>query len=311
MTSLRVDTSGLTRAPEPPARAASARAFAESTGGALLEAVPDFAAALRRFRVEGTDDGCLLVEGLPHDTGLPPTGESAAKASGWSEAWLSAAGLALGQPLAFGAIKKGALFHDNFPRPDKVGVVASGNPETDLGLHTELHYHSVPPAWLLLFCLVPDRHGEAATGVASWRRAAKKADLELVRDLRRPEFRVSTDLAFRRLGSPETLAEPVPVLSGHPDDEHLHYDAELTVGTTPRATAALARLDTLLREHLVEFRLRAGDLLVIDNRRTSHARTRFRAYFDGRDRWLQRTYVVDPDSLTSDERATWTTNRLP
>jgi L-asparagine oxygenase len=36
---------------------------------------------------------------------------------------------------------------------------------------------------------------------------------------------------------------------------------------------------------------RGRDLLVIHNRKCAHARSRFEAGFDGRDRWLQRVYV--------------------
>ncbi len=35
-----------------------------------------------------------------------------------------------------------------------------------------------------------------------------------------------------------------------------------------------------------------GCLLVLDNRRCVHARSDFKAYYDGRDRWLQRMAVV-------------------
>jgi serine/threonine protein kinase len=38
-------------------------------------------------------------------------------------------------------------------------------------------------------------------------------------------------------------------------------------------------------------RLGAGDLLVVNNRKCAHARSRFAAKFDGTDRWLQRVYV--------------------
>ena len=46
--------------------------------------------------------------------------------------------------------------------------------------------------------------------------------------------------------------------------------------------------------------LEAGDLLVVDNRRAVHGRSEFRARFDGTDRWLQRTFVVD--DLAADRR---------
>jgi L-asparagine oxygenase len=38
-------------------------------------------------------------------------------------------------------------------------------------------------------------------------------------------------------------------------------------------------------------RLKSGQALLINNRKGLHARTRFGAGYDGRDRWLQRTYI--------------------
>ncbi len=44
----------------------------------------------------------------------------------------------------------------------------------------------------------------------------------------------------------------------------------------------------IVGQHLIE----PGSLLLIDNRRCVHARSDFKAYYDGRDRWLQRMAVV-------------------
>ena len=39
-------------------------------------------------------------------------------------------------------------------------------------------------------------------------------------------------------------------------------------------------------------KLQAGDLLIIDNRKTAHARSQFTARFDGSDRWIQRAFAI-------------------
>ena len=64
------------------------------------------------------------------------------------------------------------------------------------------------------------------------------------------------------------------------------------VGTDAEAQAALDRLGRAVRAHATAVVLEAGDLLVIDNHRVVHARSPFHARFDGRDRWLQRAFVV-------------------
>ena len=57
--------------------------------------------------------------------------------------------------------------------------------------------------------------------------------------------------------------------------------------------------------------LDAGDLLVIDNRRAVHGRSKFRARFDGTDRWLQRTFVVDELATIADRRGSVITTQFP
>ncbi len=49
-------------------------------------------------------------------------------------------------------------------------------------------------------------------------------------------------------------------------------------------------------------KLRPGELLIIDNRRAIHARSGFKAYYDGEDRWLQRIYVVRDLVTTNEEQ---------
>ncbi len=67
----------------------------------------------------------------------------------------------------------------------------------------------------------------------------------------------------------------------------VHYRSLTTAGE-----AALAQLEAVLELPEVQtcIRLAPGDMLLLDNRRTAHARSAFAARFDGRDRWLQRLW---------------------
>ena len=48
----------------------------------------------------------------------------------------------------------------------------------------------------------------------------------------------------------------------------------------------------------------------VDNRRAVHGRSEFRARFDGTDRWLQRTFVVDDLATIADRRGSVITTRF-
>ena len=86
--------------------------------------------------------------------------------------------------------------------------------------------------------------------------------------------------------------EPHAVLSGAPDDPDLRVDLAATSPLTQRAAAALATLAVLVDETAQTFQLNSGDLAIVDNRVTVHGRTAFTPRYDGRDRWLQRTFVL-------------------
>jgi L-asparagine oxygenase len=51
-------------------------------------------------------------------------------------------------------------------------------------------------------------------------------------------------------------------------------------------------LQGCLAEHALTHQLVPGDLAVVDNRVTVHGRTAFTPRYDGRDRWLQRTFAA-------------------
>jgi alpha-ketoglutarate-dependent taurine dioxygenase len=58
------------------------------------------------------------------------------------------------------------------------------------------------------------------------------------------------------------------------------------------AKAALEELHRQVNLNLSQVVLERGDLLLIDNFRAVHGRRAFPARFDGRDRWLIRSYLV-------------------
>ena len=119
--------------------------------------------------------------------------------------------------------------------------------------------------------------------------------------LRRPAFRTAVDESFG--GEPGVPYGPArPILGGPDERPWLCWDEELTTGDTEAAAAALAELRRVVAERRREVVLAAGDLLIVDNRRCVHGRRPFDARFDGTDRWLQRTFVVDSLAPSAGER---------
>ena len=81
------------------------------------------------------------------------------------------------------------------------------------------------------------------------------------------------------------------VLSGDDEDPDLCYDEAATRATTVAGEIALAVLTEAIRLRCDGIRLGHGDLAIVDNRVTMHGRSPFTPRYDGRDRWLQRTFA--------------------
>lgn len=266
--------------------------FVEAAARAGRSFAPDLEDALATFLDDPGPAGALLLRGVPVG-GVPATPATPTRPTGKdlrSELALLAVARRLGQPVGYRPEHGGSIVQNLVPTRADVGRQTSTSSGVDLAFHTETAFHPYGPRYLLLLCLKGDP--AAATTLASIDDLLPGLRPSTIAALRRPEFRTAVDESFGGVpGLPYGPARPV---LGAPDEAPwLCWDAELTVGETPEAAAALAELAAVVTERQREVVLAAGDLLIIDNTRCVHGRRPFRARFDGTDRWLQRTFVVE------------------
>ncbi len=248
--------------------------------------------ALAEFARDAGPSGALLVRGVP--TGAVPTTPASPTAPTakdlTSELILLAVARELGQPVGYRPEHGGALVQNLLPVQATAATQTSTSSAVDLEFHTETAFHPHRPHYLLLSCLRSD--GAAKTYLCSIRELLGELDPEVCRVLFERRFRTRVDESFG--GTPEMApGPPVAVLSGNPDAPVLVFDAELMFGTDPEAAEALTVLRAAAMARRLAVVLEPGDLLVIDNHACIHGRSSFAARYDGTDRWLQRSFVVD------------------
>ena len=271
-------------------------AFAFEAKLAFHELPQPLRRVLVEFAHQGNLDGALLLRGFPPDPEIPPTpsrsGERVVKATHASELWLCATAAALGEPVGYLQEKQGSIFQDVFPTAGNADKLSSESSSILLDFHTEIAFHPFMPDYILLYGLRQDPEREARTIFASVRRffhLLEPADKDtLFANL----FRTGIDYSFGNTGQQRGAGPLVSVLYGDRLDPYLRYDLDLMVGQTPAARRALEVVRELVVDVKREVAIEPGSLLVIDNRRAVHARSMFKASFDGRDRWLQRLAVV-------------------
>lgn len=264
------------------------RELVTEAGIALQNVDPNIWEALHTFRHNGC--GSLLLRDLP--TGMlgptPSTPSEPGVKDRISEIVLTAISLALGEPVGYLPEQGGDLIQNILPVAENAEHQISTSSKVELMFHTEAAFHPHRPRFLLLLCLRGDP--EAGTTLANLNDICDRLGRRELAVLSEPRFRTRVDESYldrrsRRFGPSRPVVQP----GGRPS---LCFDADLMRGTDPEAAATLARIGQAAvdAQHVVY--LRAGDLLIVDNRTAVHGRTPFTPRYDGTDRWVQRAFVV-------------------
>lgn len=151
-------------------------------------------------------------------------------------------------------------------------------------MHTELAFVDNPPEYLMLFCARADRERVAETHLYDSRHA-----LDI---LTRDEYYLLTKNIYR-FGLDANITDdveekkPFPIFDAS-TSRLLRYDIDLYQPVSQEYDQAYDALTQALLDMRISVRLRPGQLIVIDNKRIVHSRSKFKANYDGEDRWLKR-----------------------
>ncbi|MBG7698140.1 TauD/TfdA family dioxygenase [Streptomyces sp. MC1] len=246
---------------------------------------------LRDFRRDSGPAGTLLVRGLPVDEAelpdTPSVGGSVQRTASVPAAVLLMVAAGLGDPAAFRPEKTGALVQDVVPVPGQEDFQGNAGSAL-LSFHTENAFHPHRPDFVMLLCLRADHERVAGLRTGCIRQTLPLLSEESRAALWGEEFVTAAPPSFGAAGA----ASPHAVLTGAAEDPDVRVDFAATRATTDRGRAALAELAELFDLTARTVRLEPGDLAIVDNRVTVHGRTAFRPRYDGRDRWLQRSFVL-------------------
>lgn len=264
--------------------------------------------AILHFRRAPNRYGFLLLRNLPIGTSLPETPRdgrrSPKKLTKTSELVLTLAMLLLGEPIAYADEKEGALIQDICPVPGQENKQENTG-STFLEFHTEDGFHPFKPDYIGLLCLRGDRDGLCQTATASIRNVMHLLPSTALTLLRQPMFRLRISSSFGAADfTPETTfySRQVPVLTGSMAEPDMCIDFFLMEAMNEPCRWALDVLKEALIKVTFAHRMEPGDLMIIDNRMAAHARTGFTPRYDGKDRWLQRMFVIQDLRKTSFSR---------
>ncbi|RDJ97512.1 TauD/TfdA family dioxygenase [Paraburkholderia lacunae] len=246
-----------------------------------------------RFQSHGNDDGFLSITGWPLDEDTLPATPDCTPAPVDRplldmEAWIALISAALGKATGYRENRAGSVLQDVYPIRD-AHVLTANNYQTELRYHTEMAYHVEQPDYLVIGCSRADHAHVARTLIASVRKVARQLDEDHRRLLRSVPLPWHVDLAFRGGTDPDPVTHLLLLTE---DDDVLRYDrALIRPSEAGQAREALLAFSAAVDHLASSIRLRPGDIIIVDNYRTAHARTPFAPQFDGTDRWLNRIFV--------------------
>lgn len=274
-----------------PAGDVDAEAFVTAAARFAAGLPEEILGAIARFRAESHPSGALLLRGLPiGEVPATPAEPTAATAKdGTSERTLIGIATLLGEPVGYRPELGGRLVQNLVPTRANQHRQTSTSSAVPLLFHTETAFHPYRPAYLALLCLRGDP--AADTTLSSIHEVWPRLSARTQDVLFEPRFRTAIDESFLN-GRENVLGAPMPVLRDR-QQPTMVFDEDLMVGMDPEASAALAELGAATSAYHARVNLKAGDLLVIDNARAVHGRSPYAPRFDGSDRWLQRTFVID------------------
>lgn len=249
---------------------------------------------LLNFRLFGNKKGFMTLENLPIGD-IPPTPQSRdhlCKPDDSSERLLLQATALLGEPVGYLQESDGCIVNNFFPQQAHSRGATSDSFDTELDLHTENAFHAVLPDYLVLLCLRQDPDAEAVTYIASIERILERLTFEEQSFFLTEPYNFLSDYGPTEKNQRIDINRHQTVLYGDPDAPFFRFDPQFMLAFSSRAQHLMDKLRAIAWEVVEPVRLNRGDMLIIDNRRTAHARSPFSARFDGSDRWIQRAFAI-------------------
>lgn len=258
--------------------------------------------ALRRAGINPVLDSCarhlnsggaFLIRGIDYGD-IPPT--SAARAMHTSpipEALVAGITQVLGCKLVGYEdqlkLNTHLLFHDI--RPVKGGREGA-NGGGGLGMHMDMGFRpDIRPNFLILACLREGIDKRVLTPLVD----SKSLYRSLLERFPEDE-KVLRDPGSYDIRSPETSGSykvDTPLLTGCGENVAVHLRLDRMRPLNEDARRALDHVQQLVHENEHGIHFEGGDLLVVNNHRVLHRRSKVQSSYDGRDRFLIRAYAKD------------------
>ncbi|MEI5640037.1 MULTISPECIES: TauD/TfdA family dioxygenase [unclassified Pseudoalteromonas] len=244
---------------------------------------------LLEFKFKGGEYSYLLIQNLPLQEGLRDTPltkrEIKGKERDFAALLQSIISVSLGYVYNFKDKITSGLVDDIYPiKKDSCKQV--GTNSVFLEWHIEDGFHETKADYVTLLCLRDDPEVKTYLMPANHLELTGKERKQLSLS----DYLIWEDITFVNDG--DLRSTRVRVLDGTKDPEIVYDPAYMEACSDASAQALAAVKKSIDKGHLT-LTLAEGEMLIFDNRRVVHSRNAYNPKFDGKDRWLLRTLVVE------------------
>ena len=244
---------------------------------------------LKSFLDENVIDDIVIIQNLPYDRNIitPNDNKSFIGETLMLARCQSIINEFIGEMVSYEAEADGRLFQDMVPNKKLMETQTSLGSKTELELHTEQAFSELRPDFLSLACLKGDKNAKTYyLHVDDIINNLNQNDVEL---LEKELWSIGVDLSFVLNGCSGEIRGPISIMK----DKHLVFDQDLMIGTNEGSKRVIERIINIYFKHRKYYILAPGDALIINNHKLLHGRSKFEPKFDGNDRFIIRSFIVN------------------
>jgi len=184
--------------------------------------------------------------------------------------------------------QNGYVIYDIFPIKGMEHSLTGANSKSSLSFHSDGSTHPILTSdFLILYCPKPDP--AACNHIALLPDLLAQMPGELFQMLSQPHFAHQVDVELAVENKDSFIIQPIIMKEG--SELIIKYDGDLVTGMDKASENAIRQLNTLIQKTALEVHNQANTILVLNNKKSVHARSAFQPRFDGTDRWLQSAFV--------------------
>ena len=248
---------------------------------------------LEKFTKSGDEYGALLIRNLPNDTFVITPKDNKEHIG---ETTILARIQALfneymGHMVSYEAEGDGYLFQDMVPNKELINTQTSLGSNVELELHTEQAFSDYRPDYLSLACIKGNKH--AYTFFLHVNQIIEQMTDEEIRYLEKKKWKIGVDMSFALNGCDFAARGPLSILKYNGQHYDLVFDQDLLMGMSITSSKMIGEIVDIYYKCRNGYVLQPGEILMLDNNKVVHGRSPFQPNFDGNDRLIVRSFIMN------------------